>query len=343
MKRFALKYFTVQNTTITSPPFCSIYIDASAVNYPDTFCKDEFDITEVDFDGNQGNGNINMYFKNTGIVYWNHGDCTGGDLKIDTCATFRTRNIEIGELATPMNIQTVYEGSTDIHNGLGRDDYSFATGTVIYGNLNIVGHPVVQLDTTSLVVGNVIATNLSSFYASGRDYCPLFSLYGQIGLAGGGSGNITVTFPEPQSSGTSFNALDLSNSHIQGIVTLSKPSPLPLTTRGHAYITAPAQFDKRTSSSIVVNGYVSMDMRGATYSQAALTTSTPLTTFVDRNIITFIGTSAGTNSIVPQLPTGAKYSATATPGTAITVYITSKTNTSFILTGGTADVTLTRI
>lgn len=340
VNRFALKFFTIQNTSASNK---CINIDAAAVNYPDTFCSDEFDITAVDFDGVQGAGVANMYFRNTGVVYWNHGDCIGGDLFIDTCATFRTLNIQVGSLAAPMNIKATYEGSTDIHNGLGRTDYTFATSTAIYGNLNIWGHPVIQLDITSIIVGNVDATNLTSFYASGRDYCPLFSLYGQIGIAGGGLGNVTVTFPDPQTSGSAYNAVDLSNSHIMGVVNLTKTNFVPATTRGYAVVLGQAQFDKGTASSISVNGYVSMDMRGATYTQTALTTTTPLVTFVDRNTIIFIGAIAGAKTIVPMLPVGTTYSATATPASAVTVYITSKLPTGFTLMGGPADVTITRI
>ena len=341
---FALKFFTVTNTLAS---YKALHVDAAAVLYPNNFCGDEFDITEVDFDGVQGAGNANMYFRNTGIVYWNHGDCVGGDLFIDTCSSFRTRNVEIGTLAAPMNVKTTYEGATDIHNLMGRTDYSFGASTVIFGNLNIFGHPVVQLDTSSVVIGNIVATSLTSFYASGRDYCPLFSIYGQVGLAGGGQGNITITFPDPQTSGSAFNAVDLSNAHIQGIVTLLKTNFLPATARGYAVVLGQAQYDKGTASSISVNGFVSLDLKGATYAQAALSG----TGFVDRNVITFVNATVATTpgttlTISPPLPTGATYSAVATPTSAITTFITTKTTSSLKLVGsagGFADVTITRI
>lgn len=328
-------------TVINTVGNYTIIIDASAVLYPDTFVADEFYITGVDFHGD-------MSFINTGVIYWVDG-ITTGHLNVVDCATFRVRHSEIGSLIAPKNFNVTYEGADGIYNGLYRNDCSISNGTVIFGNLNIIGHPILQLDSTSIVIGNVVGTGLTSHYSAGRDYCPSLALYGQVGLVGGGQGNVTMTFPDPQLTGTAMNVVDFSNAMIAGIVTFNKTNFVPPDARGIAQVTGPAQFDLGTTNSIVVNGYVALDLKGSTYQQSALDLTS--TGYVDRSIITFIdavvATTPGTTlNIVPQLPPGSTYAVSASPSSEITTYITDKTATSLKLVGssaGTADVTIYRV
>ena len=344
---FNLRNITFENDDTTNT-YHAVHIDAAAVLYPNTFLGHEADFNVVDIEGTQPANGVTAYFRNTGAIYLDHSQITGGDLKIDTVSVFRTRNVEVGTLDDPRDINITYEGSTDIHNGLGRGDVSIATGSVVFGDINLIGHPILQLDHTSLVVGDIVGLSLTSFYASGRDYAPLLSIYGQVGLAGGGQGNITLTFPDVSASNTAINAVDLSNAHIQGTVTLTKASPLPADARGYAYVIAPAQFDKTTSGAITSNGYISLDLRGAVYSQAALTVTGA--GVVDRNhwVIPAATTTSTSQSITitPPFPPGATYSVVATPATAIAHGVNTKTVSSFtyvLASGGTTtDFTLHR-
>lgn len=344
-----------------------------------------FNIKDVKFEGN-----THSSFENTETVYWKHGkvdgylnavncasfsitdvnftsDATfekiekaqwnsgevGGDLNVTNSASFKAKNVTIGTSAIPANANFAYNASAITNSALNRIDYTLASDTAIFGDLNIIGHPNVYLDTTSMILGNVVGANtMTSFYDSTRDYCPILSLHGQIGLSGqlntNGSGDITLTFPDPNSSGSAYNQVDLSTSIIAGTVTLNKANNSPSGDRAIAYITGPAQFDNSTSNSITVNGYASLDLKNSSYQQSSLNTSS--TGFVDRTNITYIGATAavaGTEyNITPKLPTSATYAAIATPTANTIIHINTKTNTSFKLFGsvaGVADVLLIRV
>ena len=356
---FAIKFMTIKNTSATHH---ALHIDAAAVVYPNVFISDEFDIIEVDIDGfsagttHKTQGTTNVYFRNVGRLYWNHGHSIGGDITVDDSSTFRVRNIEIGELANPGNLNLGYDGTHGYHNLLGRTDYTIATGSVIFGNLVITGHPIVQFDKTSVVVGNVVATSLTSYYSSGRNYCPLFSLYGQIGLAGGGAGNVSVTFPDPKLSSTGAtanSAVDFSGAMIAGTVTLAKATAGPADDVARQYagvLGTGTQFDKGTSGSILITGYVGADLRGAIFNQVALTGSTGI---VDRDVVKLkdLTVTLGANAvaITPYLASGS-YMVNANGitggGVPIAFGASTKTLAGFGLVAsaaGTADILITRV
>ena len=398
---FELKNFTVVNTTADKKSF---FINASSLLNSNTFCIDEFNITDVYFIGDMQFENVEtVYWKNgyldgdlyannctlfnigdvdsTGNLYanncslfnirdvnfegntqaslqnienimWNNGQING-DLNVTNSAAFKGRNITVGTSATPKNVNLTYNASAITDSALNRIDYTLSSDTVIFGDLNIIGHPNVYLDTTSKILGNVVGANtMTSFHDSTRDYCPILSLHGQIGLSGqlntNGSGDITLTFPDPNASGSAYNQVDLSNSIVAGTVVLNKTNNSPSGDRAIAYVTGPAQFDNGGANSITVNGYVSLDLKNSSFQQSALNTSS--TGFVDRNNITYLGATAAVAGTVmtisPKLPTSATYAAIATPTANTIIHITTKTNSNFTLFGsvsGVADVLLIRV
>jgi hypothetical protein len=323
----------------------ALHIDANAVVFPDTFCSEEFDMHTVDCEGNGDETDVVAYARNVGNMYWTHGDITGGNLYVTNPSEFITRQVSVGTLLAPMNFVAEYDGNNP-HNGLGRSNITISEGSVVYGDLSILGHPILQTDQGSIVLGDVTGT-LTSFYASGRDYCPLLSLRADFGIVGGAGGNITLTFPDPQTSGSAFNYVDFSQAHIAGVVTLTKTNFLPATARGIAYVSGTAEFHLGTANSISANGYVALDLRGAIYLQAALQATGAAS--IDRDVITFVQTisaSPTTVPISPPLPTGATYSVAVGPSTATAFSVTSKAVNQFVLTGpasGTADITISRI
>ena len=210
------------------------------------------------------------------------------------------------------------------------------------------GHPIYQEDVDSVIVGAVNGANLSSFYASGRDYCPTLFMYGQHGIVGGTGGNISITFPDPNSSGSAFNFVDFSNGHILGKVNMVKANLLPLSARGYAVVQGQAQFDTTAAGGITANGYVAMDLRSSNFNASALTAIGNAT--IDRDTVVLANsacTTAGTVlNITPPLPAGATYAVSATPvSVATTVFSSNKNNSNVKITVGSnssVDVTLHR-
>lgn len=285
---FVMSHIEFMNTDNTGT-YHAIHIDANAVASPNTFGASEIDFNFVDISGAGVAGQTTAYFRNLGIFYWTHGAVTGGDLVATNCSTFRTRQVGIGTLAVPTNFSAEYAGANPC-TGAGRSDYTISQQTVVWGNLVLLGHPIMQVDQSCLVVGSTIGT-LTSYYASGKDYCPIITLYGQHGLVGGAGGAITLTFPDPQTSGTAFNFLDIGPAaHIEGVVSLTKTNFLPATARGVAVVNGSGHFDLTTASVINISGYIALNMRGGTYTQSAMTVTGAAT--VDRDVTSFVQTIA---------------------------------------------------
>ena len=354
---FNSQKFTMRDLNLingdTTGAYHAIHFDGSAIVWSNTiqkntFLGDECDINFVDIDGSGTATQPTAYFRMVGCVYWTHGQIQGGALSVLNCTNFRTRQLEIGAIDLPMNFYVEYNSAEQ--TGGGRSDTTLGESSVAWGDVIINGHPIFQVDRTSLIVGNVTGT-LTSFYLSPRDYCPELLFYGQHGVVGGSGGNITLTFQNPQASGSSFNFVDLSGAHILGTVSFTKAALTPANTRGYAVVLGKAQFDTTTSHGITVSGYVALDLRGAVYNQSTLYATSGMTEMIDRSIISFtIATPSTTNAIaipVCPLPTGATYTVSATPPTAVATGVSSKTVAGFNLLlgtgGGTSDVTITRI
>jgi hypothetical protein len=344
--------FTIDRVEIyqtdTAGTYHAMHFDGNAVVYPNTFLHDEFDINFVDLTGAGSAGKTNAYFRNTGTIYWTHGQITGGDLTLLNASAFRMRQVEVGTLSAPCNLNATFDGNQP-YCGLGRQDVTLSQQSIVYGNVILVGHPIYQEDTTCVVVGNITGTSLTSFNASGRDYCPMLLLYGQHGLLGGAGGNLTITFPDPQTAGASFNFLDMSRSHHLGTVTLTKTNFLPATARGYAIAYMAGDFDTTTASGLSLNGYVAADLRGGKFNQAMLVSTGAAT--VDRDTIRMttatITASPTAITISPPLPS-ASYTVSVSTSVQLAagVAIGSKTAGGFSLIGpisGTADLLVARI
>lgn len=284
VNRFAMANLEIVNTD-TANGSHAVHIDADAVQYPNTFCAEEFDIHTVDAEGNGAAGNTVVYFRNVGRSYWTHGDITGGDLYVTNPSEFITRQVQVGTLTAPTNFVAEYDGNNH-RNGLGRSNITIAQQSVVYGDLQLKGHPIFQMDQSSLIVGNVTGV-LTSFYAAGRDYCPILSLRGNFGLLGGPGGSITLTFPDPQSSGAAYNYVDLSQAHILGNVSLTKTNFLPANSRGFAYISGQADFH---AGAITTSGAISLDLNDAAYIHSNL--SVGAGSFVTRDSDEFVSLTA---------------------------------------------------
>ena len=260
---------------------------------------------------------------------------------------FRSTSMVIGNTGDPHDFNVTYDGNLP-RNGLGRNDITLAAGSAVFGNVNLNGHPIYQEDVDSVIVGNLNGANLSTFYASGRDYSPTILAYGQHGIVGQTSGGgITLTFPDPQTSGSSFNYVDFSNGHILGKVSLTKANLLPLSARGYAVVQGQAQFDTTLANGISANGYVAVDLRGANFNQSTLQATGAAT--IDRSVVTLTSRTATTAgnviSISPPLAAGATYTTAVTPNSNSTVWVTSKNTGNLTVTASantTVDITVTR-
>jgi hypothetical protein len=323
--KFCLQNVEVTNTDTTNT-YRTLHIDATRVVYPATFLGEEFDIDTVDFEGTQTQANATVYLNNVGAANMYHSQVLGGALTVINPGQFRATGIAIGNTSDPHDFNVTYDSNLP-RNGLGRNDITLAAGSAVFGNVTLNGHPIYQEDVDSVVVGAVTGANLSSFYASGRDYCPTLLFYGQHGLLGGVGGNIILTFPDPQASGSAFNFVDFSNSHLLGLITMTKANLIPATARGYAFVQGQAQFDTATAGGVTFNGYIAADLRGATYNTAALATTGAAT--IDRSSIVLLNqacTTAGTVlTFTPPLPATATYAVSATPlSVATTVFSTLK-------------------
>ena len=344
--KFCLANLNVTNSDNTGT-YHTLHIDATRVVYPNTFIDDEFDIQTVDFDGNQTQAVTTVYLNNVGVQLVWHCQVYGGAMTVINPGVFRATSMVVGNTADPHDFNVTYDGNLP-RNGLGRNDITLAAGSAIFGNVTLNGHPIYQEDVDSVVVGTLVGANLSTFYASGRDYCPTILAYGQHGIVGGTGGNISLTFPDPNTSGAAFNFVDFSNGHILGKVNLVKANLLPLSARGYAVVQGQAQFDTTASGGITANGYVALDLRGAGFISSALTAIGNAT--IDRSVITIPNqavTTAGTVvNISPPLPAGATYVASVTPLTTPTTTAVSNKNSSnvkiYVGTNVNADIVINR-
>lgn len=327
VNKFCLSNLELVNDDTTGTYHC-LHIDATRVVYPATFIGEEFDIQTVDFEGAQTQAVTTVYLNNVGAQLVWHSQIYGGALTVINPGMFRATGMVIGNTADPHDFNVTYDGNLP-RNGLGRNDITLAAGSAVFGNVTLNGHPIYQEDVDSVVVGAVTGANLSTFYASGRDYAPTLLMYGQHGIVGlgGNYGNITLTFPDPQTSGSAFNYVDFSGAHILGNVSLTKANLLPLSARGYAVVQGQAQFDTTTAGGITANGYVALDLKTAGYNANSLAVTGAAT--IDRSVIAIANTAvttAGTVvNITPPLPTGATYAASVTPlSVATTAYVSNK-------------------
>ena len=345
ISKFCLQNIELVNTDATGT-YHTLHIDATNVVYPDTFIAEEFDINTVDFEGNQTQANTTVYLNNVGAQNVYHSQILGGALTVINPGQFRSTSMVIGNSGDPHDFNVTYDGNLP-RNGLGRNDITIAAGTAVFGNVTLNGHPIYQEDVDSVVVGNLNGANLSTFYASGRDYSPTILAYGQHGVVGGVGGSITLTFPDPNTSGTSFNFVDFSNGHILGKVSLTKANLLPLSARGYAVVQGQAQFDTTAANGISANGYVALDIRGANFNQSVLQATGAAT--IDRSVVTLTSRTATTLgnviNIAPPLAAGATYTTAVTPNSNSTVWVTSKNTGNLTVTASantTVDITVTR-
>ena len=346
VNKFCLSNLELVNDDTTGT-YHTLHIDATRVVYPNTFIGEEMDIQTVDFEGQQTQAVTTVYLNNIGAQFVWHSQILGGALTVINPGQFRSTGMTIGNTSDPHDFNVTYDGSLP-RNGLGRNDITLASGSAVFGNVTLNGHPIYQEDVDSVIVGAVNGANLSSFYASGRDYCPTLLMYGQHGIVGGTGGNISITFPDPNSSGSAFNFVDFSNGHILGKVNMVKANLLPLSARGYAVVQGQAQFDTTAAGGITANGYVAMDLRSSNFNASALTAIGNAT--IDRDTVVLANsacTTAGTVlNITPPLPAGATYAVSATPvSVATTVFSSNKNNSNVKITVGSnssVDVTLHR-
>ena len=327
VNKFCLSNIELVNNDTTGT-YHTLHIDATRVVYPATFIGEEFDMITVDFEGNQTQANTTVYLNNVGAQFVWHSQVIGGALTVINPGEFRATSMVIGNTGDLHDFNVTYDGNLP-RNGMGRNDITLAAGSAVFGNVVLNGHPIYQEDVDSVVVGTLVGANLSSFYASGRDYCPTILAYGQHGIVGlgGNYGNITLTFPDPQTSGSAFNFVDFSGGHILGNVSLTKANLLPLSARGYAVVQGQAQFDTTSTGGISANGYVALDLRTAGYNANSLATTGAAS--IDRSVIALASqavTTAGTViNITPPLPTGATYAASVTPlSVATTAFVSNK-------------------
>ena len=344
--KFCLSNLEITNSDNTGT-YHALHIDATRVTFPNTFIDDEFDMVTVDFDGNQTQANAIAYLNNVGTQLFWHSQISGGALTVINPGEFRSTSLVIGNTADPHDFNVTYDGNLP-RNGLGRNDITLAAGSAVFGNVTLNGHPIYQEDVDSVVVGTLVGANLSTFYASGRDYSPTILAYGQHGVVGQNNGNITLTFPDPQTSGSSFNFVDFSGAHVLGTVSLTKANLLPLSARGYAVVQGQAQFDTTTTGGISANGYVALDLRTAGYNPNALAVTGNAT--IDRSVIALtsqaVTTAGNVININPPLPTGATYAVSVTPlSVATTAYASNKNASNVRITVAancSVDVTLHR-
>ena len=201
ISKFCLQNIELVNTDTTGT-YHTLHIDATNVVYPSTFIGEEMDVNTVDFEGSQSQANTTVYLNNVGAQNIYHSQVLGGAVTVINPGQFRSTGMVIGNTSDPHDFNVTYDGNLP-RNGLGRNDITLAAGSAVFGNVTLNGHPIYQEDVDSVIVGNLNGANLSTFYASGRDYSPTILAYGQHGVIGGAGGSINLTFPDPNTSGAS--------------------------------------------------------------------------------------------------------------------------------------------
>jgi hypothetical protein len=330
----------------------ALFVDAVAVNSANgVCCGDKFKITNCDFVGGGDDTNPAVYIRNAGCLDWYDSRCSGGDLTVTDSSCFIMYGGRVGTSTAPNRLNFNWEATDGITNAIGRKYYNVTRASIVYGDLVLSGHPVIDFDDSSYVYGNVVATGLTSYYdgPTSQDLCPSLNLYGRFGrLDSANSGYVTITFPNPDLNGSAYNKVDFSGALINGDVTLTKASYLPAdATRGYAWVNGFGKYNSPRANSITVNGYTVLDLKGAIYGQQSVNVAS--TGYIDRSVVnlpnTVVVTGGASYNIAPKLPVGATYSVSATPNTNINVFVTARADSYFTVNGsanGFADVILHR-
>ena len=245
--------------------------------------------------------------------------------------------------------------------GTGREGYYLANSTFVGGNVVISGQPIFVLDKTSVLAGipipasTITATALTSFNGGGAaNQAPVISLLGTLGAGLGvvpvGGGALTITLPAdagPDSGGlapTVPSGVDLGQGTFWGAVAISKGAGANRNT-----VNARGAFFFNTISS---GNLIDLDLRGATFTQAALAVAGTGT--IDRDTHTITGrAAAAVSTAVPAFvpfPAGVTYLVTTerlNAAAGVTVSIVSKAANLFNFiasaAGATLGFTLTRV
>jgi len=238
--------------------------------------------------------------------------------------------------------------------GVGREGYYLANSSFVGGNSVLSGNPIFTLDPSSTIWGTLTATALTSFIA-GAD-APNITLAGTMGFGIGvtpvpaiGPGTVTVTLPTE--AGAAPPSLILAQGKFWGAVTVSKGAGLRNTVNGRQAI-----FYRTAASAISAGALIDLDLRGSTFTQAAL--AVVLSGTIDRDKVTIQAASvapAGTPFVFaipfPSTVTTQytpQFTPTAIPATALAVAITARTATGFTATAvgvavaATGDFVVTR-
>ncbi len=260
-------------------------IDIDGVNLasPRNFCDHGMFFEEVDVA--QGD----VWLKCISTVRLNR--CTWlGQAQVQNCSVFATQETEIAQKTLLQYI------GANPHPDTGRSLYALANNTIV-GELHIVGHPIVEIDPTSLVLGYLDATGLTS----ALPLAPIIAIQGAVGNPFGAPVNTTFI----AQLGT---VIELSRGLFFGPVAITYgPTGPALPVRGRQSFFA---------STITLNGAIALDIRDSSYNPLGLGGAGPFT--VDQSSIVFLGVPDGGPgvlfpiTIAPPLPT-ANYVVTVTP------------------------------
>lgn len=355
IQKFALRDLEIINTAVG---FDAIHIDGNAVNGALVgFLCDEFDMDYIDVD--KSGAGYAVYLRNVGVCYPTHGQWGGADSTILNVGQFRCGQLEIGTQTAPQNFHVEYNGANP-RNIIGRADNTISQGTVIWGDVVLKGHPIFQGDSGSLIWGDVTEDGLTSFYVSGRDYCPIVVCSSTVGFATSAGGQITLTLPDPVPHATeplanAISIISFSGATVWGTVTIAKPTngPVAEPTRQYGvFVAHNATFEVGAApyvGTVNANGYVAMNLKGSVYNQSALATTGTGTIDRTLHLIKALSTPGPTPTVVaitPPFP-DASYTVSATPSTNTTVWVPAgRTLAGFALSqatyGGTCDLVISR-
>ena len=360
VRSFNLAKLTVSNT---DPLSNTIHVDGTAVSDPNTFCGSFFcDEIAVTHSG----AGIPMNMICVGRVITSLSTFTGntgGGVRIRNCSRFQATESSIASsVLLPSTVLDLgWDRGAGVIPGLGREGYYLSNSTFIGSNTVLSGQPIFSLGVGCTMLGT-LTTALTFFAGVGVNQGPVIYLNGSNGAfvdpAGSGYvtppfagvGNVTITLPLT-TGGLPRMILDMSGGRFYGPVTLVAAGPNRQSVNAKGAI-----FYAASAGNISAGAFIDLDLRGATFAQAAL--AVVGSGAIDRDKVTIQAASvapAGT-AIVFAIPFPStvttqytpQFTPTAIPATALAVAITARTATGFTATAvgvavaATGDFVVTR-
>jgi len=335
VKSFNLAKLTVSNT---DPLSDTIFVDGTAVSNPNTFCGSFFcDEIAVTHSG----AGIPMNMICVGRVITSLSTVTGntgGGVRIRNCSRFQVTESSVASSsllpATVLDLGWDRNAGAAIP-GLGREGFYLSNSTFVSHNTIISGQPIFSVGVGCVLLGTL--TTALTFFAGGVNQGPVIYLNGSFGalidpVAGyltppvAGVGTITITLPLT-TAGLPRMVLDLTGGSFYGTVAIDKTGGgvvrQSVTAKG-------ASFYAQAAGNITAGALIDLDLRGASFAQAALAVAGGGTIDRDKVTIQAVAVALAGTPVVFAIPF---------PSTVTTQYAPQFTPTGVIAAPVSASIT----